>query len=149
MSYFPPKLRSKTLSLSSIHVQLWSSWWQQRRPIEESPSLPLGMNTWSKAWSRSTTCWSKRRLQLVSISKKTTKKTLRVLNVSQALYFGLIHAQTSFTGKLYGLLKNFCAEQRSDGFHLDLFEFIKKSVRCSRSLLWGQKNVHICFLNLH
>lgn len=63
--------------------------------------------------------------------------TFRDEHLKQGLekIYNLLVKEEITVGKLYGLLKNFCAEQRSDGFHSDLFEFIKKSVRCSRSLL--------------
>lgn len=41
-----------------------------------------------------------------------------------------------FTEKLYGLLEDYCAAQQASGWsHVDLFEFIRNTIRPSRSLL--------------
>lgn len=52
---------------------------------------------------------------------------------------GIVKFSTfSFTGKLFGLLEDYCSDQVRGGPHVDLFEFIRNHHRPSRSQLWAR-----------
>lgn len=66
----------------------------------------------------------------------TVGETLQDINTRLLVSFKKFLKLFSFTDKLYGLLEDYCAaQQASSGSHVDLFEFIRNTVRPSRSQL--------------
>lgn len=54
-----------------VHVQLWSSWWQQQKQGGGWPSSLLGMNNWNVTWSRFTAFCAQRGLPSVSFQQQS------------------------------------------------------------------------------